>query len=131
MIKRATALAATLALTAPAVAHAGFKEHVKLLWQHTGEEGKYYAWGVAPLEDINHDGADEVIAGEVGVPGSDDPGAAYVQSGRTGRVLHKFAGQPGDQNGFAITDAGDIDRDGIHDVLSGAPRQNGDTEGHA
>jgi hypothetical protein len=131
MIKRATALAATLALTAPAVAHAGFKEHVKVLWQHTGAEGKYYAWGVAPLEDIDHDGADEVIAGEVGVPGSDDPGAAYVQSGRTGRILHKFVGQPGDQNGFAITDAGDIDRDGVHDVLSGAPRQNADTEGHA
>ena len=72
-----------------------------------------------------------MIAGEVGVPGSDDPGAAYVQSGRTGRVLHKFVGQPGDQNGFAITDAGDIDRDGVHDILSGAPRQNADTEGHA
>ena len=65
------------------------------------------------------------------MPGSDDPGAAYVQSGRTGRILHKFVGQPGDQNGFAITDAGDIDRDGVHDILSGAPRQNGDTEGHA
>ena len=131
MIKRATALAATLALTAPAVAHAGFKEHVKVLWQHTGEAGKYYAWGVAPLKDIDHDGADDVIAGEVGLPGSDDPGAAYVQSGRTGRILHKFVGKPGDQNGFAITDAGDIDRDGVHDVLSGAPRQFGDTEGHA
>jgi hypothetical protein len=121
MIKRATALAATLALTAPAVAQAGFTEHVKVLWQHTGEAGKYYAWGVAPLEDIDHDGADDVIAGEVGVPGSDDPGAAYVQSGRTGRILHKFVGQPGDQNGFAITDAGDVDRDGVHDILSGAP----------
>jgi hypothetical protein len=131
MLKRATALAATLALAAPAAAHAGFKEHVKVLWQYTGEPGKYYAWGVAPLKDIDHDGADDVIAGEVGIPGSDDPGAAYVQSGRTGRVLHKFVGNPGDQNGFAITDAGDIDRDGVHDVLSGAPRQNGDTEGHA
>jgi hypothetical protein len=131
MLKRATALAATLALAAPAAAHAGFKEHVKVLWQYTGEAGKYYAWGVAPLKDIDHDGADDVIAGEVGIPGSDDPGAAYVQSGRTGRVLHKFVGKPGDQNGFAIVDAGDIDRDGVHDILSGAPRQNSDTEGHA
>ena len=131
MIKRATALAATLALTAPAVAHAGFKEHVKVLWQHTGEAGKYYAWGVAPLEDINHDGADEVIAGEPGAMPSDDPGWVWVQSGRTGRTIHRFEGKAGDQNGFAITDAGDIDRDGVHDVLSGAPRQNADTEGHA
>jgi hypothetical protein len=131
MIKRATALAATLALTAPGVAHAGFKEHVKVLWQHTGAEGKYYAWGVAPLEDIDHDGADDVLAGEPGAMPSDDPGWVWVQSGRTGRVIHRFEGKTGDQNGFSITDAGDADRDGVHDILSGAPRQNSDTEGHA
>jgi hypothetical protein len=131
MIKRAAALAATLALAAPAVAHAGFKEHVKVLWQHTGAEGKYYAWGVAPLEDIDHDGADEVLAGEPGAMPSDDPGWVWVQSGRTGRVIHRFEGKTGDQNGFSITDAGDADRDGVHDILSGAPRQTGDTEGHA
>jgi FG-GAP-like repeat len=131
MLKRATALAATLALAAPAAAHAGFKQPVKVLWQHTGDPGRYYAWAVAPLRDIDRDGADDVIAGEVGVPGSDDPGVTWVQSGRSGRVLHRFVGNPGDQNGFAIADAGDVDRDGVHDVLSGAPRQNGDTEGHA
>jgi hypothetical protein len=131
MIKRASALAAALALAAPAAAHAGFKEPVKVLWQHTGDAGRYYAWGVAPLADIDRDGADEVIAGEIGLPGSDDPGWAWVQSGRTGKVLHRFAGKTGDQNGYAIVDAGDADRDGVHDVLSGAPRQNGDTEGHA
>jgi hypothetical protein len=131
MIKRASALAATLALAAPAAADAGFKEPVKVLWQHTGEQDRYYAWGVAPLKDIDRDGADDVIAGEPGVFGSDDPGWAWVQSGRTGRVIHRFEGKAGDQNGFAITDAGDIDRDGRHDILSGAPRQNSDTEGHA
>src|SRR5215218_83522 len=131
MVKRATALVATLALAAPAVARAGFKEHVKVLWQHTGAEGKYYAWGVAPLADIDHDGVDEVLAGEPGAMPSDDPGWAWVQSGRTGRVIHRFEGRTGDQNGFSITDAGDLDRDRRHDILSGAPRQTGDTEGHA
>jgi hypothetical protein len=131
MIKRASALAAALALAAPATADAGFKEPVKVLWQHTGDEGRYYAWGVAPLADLDRDGVDEVIAGEPGLPSSDDPGWAWVQSGRTGRVIHRLAGRSGDQNGFAIADAGDIDRDGRHDILSGAPRQLGDTEGHA
>ena len=92
MIKRASALAAALALAAPATADAGFKERVKVLWQHTGTEGKYYAWGVAPLADIDHDGVDEVLAGEPGAMPSDDPGWAWVQSGRTGRVIHRFEG---------------------------------------
>jgi hypothetical protein len=131
MIKRASAVAAALALAAPATADAGFKEPVNVLWQHTGEANKYYAWGVAPLKDLDRDGADEVIAGEIGRNGSDDPGIAWVQSGRTGRVIHRLEGKLGDQNGFAIADAGDIDRDGKHDVLSGAPRQLSDTEGHA
>ena len=131
MIKRASALAALLALALPATANAGFKEPVKVLWQHTGDAGRYYAWGVAPLADLDRDGADEVLAGEPGIPGSDDPGVAWVQSGRTGHVIHRLVGRTGDQNGFAITDAGDIDRDGKHDVLSGAPRQLSDTEGHA
>ena len=72
-----------------------------------------------------------MIAGEPGRCRSDDPGWVWVQSGRTGRVIHRFEGKTGDQNGFAITDAGDTDRDGVHDILSGAPRQTGDTEGHA
>ena len=131
MLKRASALAATLALAAPAAADAGLKEPVKVLWQYTGEAGKYYAWGVAPLRDIDHDGADDVISGEPGASGSEDPGAAWVQSGRTGRVIHRLEGRPGDQNGFSIVDAGDADRDGKHDILSGAPRQAADTEGHA
>ena len=131
MIKRASAVAALLALAVPATADAGFKEPVKILWQHTGAEGKYYAWGVAPLTDIDRDGVDEVLAGEPGAMPSDDPGWVWVQSGRTGRVIHRFEGKTGDQNGFSITDAGDADRDGVHDILSGAPRQASDTEGHA
>ncbi len=131
MIKRASALAALLALAIPATADAGFKERVKVLWQHTGDANRYYAWGVAPLADLDRDGADEVLAGEPGAFGSADPGWAWVQSGRTGRVIHRFEGKTGDQNGYSIVDAGDADRDGKHDILSGAPRQNGDTEGHA
>src|SRR5215203_2549621 len=106
MIKRASALAALLALAVPATAAAGFKEPVKVLWQHTGAEGKYYAWAVAPLADIDRDGVDEVLAGEPGAMPSDDAGWVWVQSGRTGRVIHRFEGKTGDQNGFAITDAG-------------------------
>jgi hypothetical protein len=127
MLKHATALAAALALAAPAAANAGFKEPVKVLWQHTGNPNEYFGWAVSGLADVDHDGADDAIIGEPGF----DQGTTWVYSGRTGALLRRFDGQPGDQNGFAIADAGDTNRDGVHDIISGAPRQNGDTAGHA
>ena len=127
MLKHATALAAALALAAPAAANAGFKEPVKVLWQHTGNANEYFGWAVSALADVNHDGADDAIIGEPGF----DQGTTWVYSGRSGALLRRFDGQPGDQNGFAIADAGDTNRDGVHDIISGAPRQNGDTAGHA
>src|SRR5215217_583837 len=130
MIKRASALAAALALAAPATANAGFKEPVKVLWQHTGTTGDYFAWAVSPLADVDRDGADDVIIGEPGCC-AEKPGTTWVHSGRTGAPLRRFEGAAGDANGYAIADAGDVDRDGVHDILSGAPRQTADTEGHA
>src|SRR5918999_970141 len=101
MIKRASALAAVLALAAPAAADAGFKEPVKVIWQHTGTPGKYYAWGVTPLKDLDRDGPDEVLSGAPR-QNADTEGHAYLYSGRTGRLLHTFsAGVTGDSFGAA------------------------------
>jgi FG-GAP repeat len=130
MLKHATALAAALALAAPATANAGFKEPVKVIWQHTGSAGNYFGWAVSPLADVNHDGAADAIIGEPGFA-SFDRGTTWLYSGATGAVLRRFDGQPGDTNGYAIADAGDTNRDGFHDIISGAPRLNADTEGHA
>jgi hypothetical protein len=133
MLKHATALAAALALAVPSsAAGAGFKEPVKVLWQHTGAEGYYFGWAASPLADVNRDGVTDAIISEPGnnAPGG-DAGTTWIYSGRTGAPLHRFDGEEGDQSGFAIADVGDLNRDGVHDVLSGAPRQFGDTEGHA
>ena len=133
MLKHATALTAALALAVPSsAASAGFKEPVKVLWQHTGAEGYYFGWAASPLADVNRDGVTDAIIGEPGngAPGG-DAGTTWIYSGRTGAALHRFDGEEGDQSGFAIADVGDLNRDGVHDVLSGAPRQLGDTEGHA
>jgi hypothetical protein len=126
MLKHATAVAAALALAAPAAASAGFKEPVNVIWQHTGSAGDNFGWAVSPLADVDHDGAADAIIGEPGF----DHGTTWLLSGATGRVIRSFDGQPGDANGFAIADAGDTNRDGYDDILSGAPRQNADAPGH-
>src|SRR6188472_234836 len=123
MLKQATAVAAALALAAPTAAHAGFKEPVHVIWQHTGEPGGDFGWAVSGLADINHDGADDAIIGEP-LTGA---GTTWVLSGATGAGLRSFPGRPGDGNGYAIADAGDVNRDGSHDIISGAPRLNQDT----
>jgi FG-GAP repeat len=121
MLKYATAAAAALALAAPAAANAGFKEPVHVIWQHTGSAGNYFGWAVSPLADVNHDGAADAIIGEPGF----DQGTTWLLSGRTGRVMRSFDGQPGDANGYAIADAGDVNRDARPDVLIGAPAHTG------
>ncbi len=127
MLKHATALAAALALAAPATASAGFKEPVRVIWQHTGSPGDNFGWAVSPLADVDHDGAADAIIGEPGF----NQGTTWLLSGATGAVIRSFDGQPGDANGFAIADAGDVNRDGYHDILSGAPRQLADGPGRA
>src|SRR5262245_32191936 len=100
-----------LALAAPATAAANdaFVENVKVLREWHGEPGGYFGWAVAELEDVDRDGVTDWISGEPYAAGG---GITWVISGRTGRALHRLQGQAGDQQGYAIADAGDTDRDG-------------------
>src|SRR2546423_13538741 len=97
MLKYATAVAAALALAAPAAANAGFKEPVHVIWQHTGSAGNYFGWAVSPLADVDHDGASDAIIGEPGF----DRGTTWLLPGRAGSGIRSFDGQPGGANGFA------------------------------
>ena len=110
-----------LALAAPAGAAAGsegFVEHVRVLHEWHGEAGAYLGWAVSELADIDRDGATDVILGE---PATAAGGSVWVYSGRSGRLLHRFDGAAGDFFGGAIADAGDTNRDGVHDIVVGAP----------
>jgi len=84
-----------------------------------GEPGGYLGWTVSELTDVDGDGVTDLIAGEPDAAGA--AGRTWVWSGRTGGVLHRFDGAPGDNRGYAIADAGDTDGDGIDDVITGAP----------
>jgi hypothetical protein len=103
----------------------------------TAEEGGKVGSAVSGLGDVDGDGVPDLV---VGAPGKDiggedglvDVGLAYIFSGKNGeliRTLNHPAAGGSEANalfGSAVANAGDIDKDGISDILIGAPG-----EGHA
>lgn len=115
-----------MALT-PSAATAGPGEFVEpevtVLHTFEGDAGLgLFGWAVSELRDIDSDGAMEVISGApFNSVGGDKAGRVYVYSGASGASLFSFTGEPSAQLGYAIADAGDVDDDGISDILAGAP----------
>ncbi len=78
------------------------------------------------LGDVDGDGITDLVAGH---PDDDtvaaDAGRAVVLSGADGAILFTFLGdQPGDQLGYSVGGGGDVDADGVPDVLVGSPTDN-------
>jgi hypothetical protein len=119
MLRRGVVLTLGLALLAPAAAAAdgGFVEKVRVLHRWQGEPNGYFGWAVSELTDIDRDHATDLIISE---PATADGGRTWVYSGRSGRLIYRLPGQPGDFQGNAIADAGDTNGDGVHDIISGA-----------
>ena len=100
----------------------------------TTEEGGKLGAAVAGLGDVDADGVPDLL---VGVPGKDlegdeslvEVGLAYVFSGKSGQIIRTLnhpVPAVGARFGSAVANAGDIDKDGVSDILIGAPG-----EGHA
>ena len=82
-----------------------------------------FGWAVADLADIDGDGVKEAIIGAPMYGATPRfAGQVTVYSGRTGALLHTFTGATANwQLGYAVADAGDVDGDGLHDIIAGAP----------
>jgi hypothetical protein len=98
---------------------------------HTIEgEGGGFAWAASELADIDGDGAGDLITG---APGFDGPngvnsGRLYVYSGATAALLYSFDGPLANAVlGYSMADAGDVNNDGVHDILGGAQGNQGGT----
>lgn len=84
--------------------------------------------------DVNGDGTPDVVIGSI--PETyDSPGTAYVVYGKptpepvsvvalTGRGFAIEGARPGDATGYSVSVAGDLNDDGLSDVVVGSPRIN-------
>jgi len=88
----------------------------------SGQSGDDFGLAVSDAGDVNLDGYADVVVGAIqdGVP-SAGAGYARVFSGVDGTSLHTFHGDdPGDTFGNSVGSAGDVNMDGVPDVVVGA-----------
>ena len=78
-------------------------------------------YSVAGIGDVNGDGIPDFVVGAVQVGGSVYPGRAVVYSGADGTEIWSVDGaSANDRFGDAVEGAGDVNNDGIPDVIVGA-----------
>jgi FG-GAP repeat protein len=79
---------------------------------------------VSGAGDVNGDGFDDLIVGAkyADLRGIANAGSAYVYSGMDGSLLlHGTGGNAGDFFGWSVSGAGDVNADGLDDLIVGAP----------
>ncbi|MEM1057298.1 MAG: T9SS type A sorting domain-containing protein [Bacteroidota bacterium] len=90
------------------------------------ESAGHFGWSVAPLSDIDGDGATDFLIGAPGrsVDGTDSAGRAFVISGATRLPLLTLSSPGASSNGqfgWDVTGLPDATGDGLPELLIGAP----------
>jgi len=100
-----------------------FVEPVKIVREWDGEAANdQFGWIARVIGDVDRDGiADIVTSAPTKDVGGASAGRVYVYSTKTGKLLWSVSGKPGDQLGIGIEAAGDVNRDGVPDVVASAP----------
>jgi hypothetical protein len=104
-----------------------FVEPARILQEWQGEAaGDQFGWIARNIGDVDSDGAADVVtsAPTHGAAGTANTGKVYVYSSRSGRLLWSATGPAGGQLGIGVEAAGDVNGDGVPDVIAGAPFAN-------
>lgn len=93
------------------------------LYDLPGPAGSQYAYSLASVGDVDGDGFEDLAVGAPRAAGLQlDAGCVYVMSARTGHPLLTVLGEvTGDRFGWDVAGLGDIDGDGVGDLIVGAP----------
>jgi Tetratricopeptide repeat/FG-GAP repeat len=102
-----------------------FVERVKIIHEWVAEtRGDQYSWIARSFGDVDGDRVRDVVTSAPSYGAAGQPtgrGRVYVYSGRSGKLLWQYTGDPGENLGTGLEGAGDVNRDGIPDVVAGAP----------
>ncbi|MCW3050918.1 MAG: repeat-containing protein [Chthonomonadales bacterium] len=100
-----------------------FVETVKVIHEWDGEAmNDQFGWIARNMGDVDGDRIHDVVtSAPTKEIGGANAGRVYLYSTRTGKLLWKVDGQPGDQLGLGVECAGDTNHDGVPDVIAGAP----------
>ncbi len=83
--------------------------------------GDFFAFSVSGAGDVNGDGYDDVLVGaQTDDNNGTDSGSARLFSGINGSILYTVDGAVGDHFGVSVSDAGDVNGDGVVDFVVGA-----------
>ncbi len=94
-----------------------------------GNQLQAFGSSVAGLGDVTGDGVPDFVVGAPTFPiGSPDVGQARAYSGATGALLYVLSAQfQGDAFGTSVAGVGDVNGDGVRDVVVGAPKASSPT----
>jgi hypothetical protein len=100
-----------------------FVEHVRIIREWDGESSNdQFGWIARNIGDVNQDGVNDfVTSAPTKAIGGEEAGRVYVYSSKDGKLLWKVDGHPRDMLGSGIEAAGDVDKDGIPDIVASAP----------
>lgn len=103
-----------------------FVEPVKVLHEWVGEnKNDQFGWVARSIGDVDGDKVKDFVTSAPTLQVNNQPGGrVYIYSGKSGKLLWQQTGQPGDSLGQVIEGAGDVNHDGIPDVIAGAPGGN-------
>lgn len=109
--------------TGSVFAYSGSDGSLLYQWDSGAPEDRH-GHSVAIAGDVNGDGFDDII---IGAPGDSNAthwafGSAFVYSGKDGSNLYHWEGSAaGDNLGWSVAGAGDVNADGFDDVIVSAP----------